>query len=408
MMSRKILITGCLNLLFTLYSFSQASVVWSELDTQDSRIPFARWMFLNEKYVYYFRHQSGSGDHLYLNLYNTATLKRVTQTELYPEFPKLKGRFGGMMPLKDKLLCFRYEYDNKSKGYVSYAKKITLDGELDQSETKVAVIQGKANATSFSYKTTRNEDKVLLLENTEVNDKNRTMVTLFDSNLKKNWNKTIPININKQRFKVKKYFIQKYIFTIDETVYLLVCFEKEDSSNQPRYFYNLYFFDPAKEELKEMPLEIDDKYISISFDLNMKNEAVVMGTYSNSPPQNEPFFNGNNMGLEKKKFSVAGIFYFNAKMNQINAKAILPFESSFLNTIDEDDLTKDKKEIYTLSFDGMYVDENMNGYLLGQQYYNVKPGLHSAEITHGYARDTYVVKVKNDGTLAWEKSIRKS
>jgi hypothetical protein len=122
-MNRKILIAACLNLLFILPSFSQSSVTWSELDTQDSRIPFARKMFLNEKYVYYFRHQSGSGDHLYLNVYDAATLKQTKQTELYPEFPKLQGSFGGMMLLKDKLLSFRYEYDNKSKGYVSYAKK---------------------------------------------------------------------------------------------------------------------------------------------------------------------------------------------------------------------------------------------------------------------------------------------
>jgi hypothetical protein len=402
-MVRKILITACLNLLVILPLFSQTTVTWSALDTQDKRAPLARKMFLNDKYAYYFVRQSAIGDHFYIDLFDASTLEKIKQIEVYPEFKLLQGKFGGIMMLKDKLLSY------KSKGYISYAKKITTAGDVDPSEVKVAVIEGKANATSFSYQTNRNYDKLLLMENTELkDDKNKTTMTLFDLNLKPIWSKTVPISIDNQRFKAKSYFVQKYVLTTEGNVYLLVGFKKEDSKDQYEYFYNLYFFDPNKEELKEMVLDIDDKkFISISFNLNMKNEVAVMGTYSENAIQKETFLSPNESGIYKKHFSIAGVFYFNAKMNKINAKTVHPFEPAFLSTMDEKALTKDKKEIYAFSFDGMYVDENMNGFLLGQQYYNVEPGPH-ANIAHGFSNDTYVIKIKNDGALDWEKSIRKS
>lgn len=422
----RIFIVILFNICLSAQLLSQASVkTWSDFQ-DDNKTVTPRTVMMNDKYIYFFSHPQGSGDHYYIEMFDQKSLKPIKKIELYPEFDVLPRGFAGVTLFKDKLICFRGAYNKKTERNIFYAKKISLEGEVDKKEIELSNIEapmGKSNPGYFSYKTSQNEDKILVIEHIKVEEhKTNVNITQFDADLNKLWKRTVPFNSNSQRFKIKDSEITRSVVSSDGGVHMLRRFQKEGDKKElkdhPKYFYNLYTCHSATDSMKETPLNFDDKFLDVGLGINDSHDLCITGTYSEKESKSM------NQGRSKKDFSIEGVFYvrIDSKSDKILASTIHEFTPEFLQSFETADLTDNKKGIYCFDLNDLKILDDGSVIISGQQYYYSLAGEigmgapigggaamgGAYTVAQAYAHDIYAVKINNDGALGWERLIKKS
>lgn len=379
-------------------AFSQTTVTWTDLITNDRESNISKKFYATEKYVYYFTHPRGDGDHFYLDAYDASSLKPAKRIEMWPELERLDSRYYGVRIINHQLVCLRYKYDGKLKGYVLFGKAISEEGEPSP-EVKLAVIDGGRDAT-FNVVASDDSDFMVLMEkNPKDNQEAMTTITLFDAKLNVIVRKVVPLSSKNQRFKSKDFFIGKIEAVNQNAIYFMVGFKKEKAKDEPDEFFNVYRFDPEKESLNEIKVDVDEKYLHPDFKVNENGNLVVTGTYSEGDI---------NPDRSKKEYSIAGTFYYRTdiKSSTHTVKKVNPFGTEFLSSFDRSDLTNDEKEVYTLSFDDAVFNSDNSVAIVGQQSYRIR-NQDTGQNQH-YADNMFVVTYDSVGGLVFEKAIQKS
>ncbi|MDF2437564.1 MAG: hypothetical protein K0Q95_1940 [Bacteroidota bacterium] len=419
---KKCLVIMLLVFYWTVPLLAQVSVTWSDFQ-DDAKSAHPRKVLSNDKYIYFFIHPQRGGDHRYIEIFDKSTLKLIKKIELYPEFDVLPRGFSGVSLFKDHLISFRSFYDRKAGRNIFYAKKISLDGDVDKKELEIGNIEapmGKSDPGSFSYALSPDEDELIITENIKLaEDSTVSYITSYNSDFKKSWRKEISLNKNRQRFKVKDCGISKTLVSSNGDVYLLGWFKKSGTKNelknQPENFYNVYLCHSGPDAPKQLPLDHDDKYLNIVFGINDSDKLVVTGTYSEKESKT------HSDGRNKKDFSIEGVFYIliDTKNARIVASTMHPFTPEFLSLFENSDLTENNKGIYCFDLNHHTVAEDGSVVISGQQYYysaasqsgGSAPGVGAADAynsANASANDIYAVKINNDGAVAWERLIKTS
>lgn len=393
--------------------FSQVSVTWSDFQ-DDHKCATPKRVMMNEKYIYFYYHPQGKGDHYYIQIFDQLSFKFIKQIELYPEFDALPRGFSGVTLFKDHIISFRSFYDRKADKNIFYAKKVTLEGDVDKNEIEIGNIEapmGKSDPGSFLYGLSPDEDELIITENIKLaEDSTNVRITSYTSEFKKAWSKDVPLNKNNQRFKVKDCGISMTLVSPKGDVYLLAWYKKSGTKDElkehPKYFYNAYVCHSASDAPKQIPLNLDDKYLDVGLGMDKFQDLVVAGTYSDNEPER------NKGGRGKKDFSIEGTFYIriDSGSDKIVASDLHAFSSDFLNSFEEADRTKNQKGIYCFDLNYLNIGEDGSAVISGQKYYYsaAQQTGDAYTVAQAYAQDIFAMKLKNDGAVAWERLIKKS
>ncbi len=241
----------------------------------------------------------------------------------------------------------------------------------------------------------------------------RFHLAVFDSQLKKQWEKDIKIALPPEQFSVQQVKVDNngvvYIIGIEYQ-------EKSDArisrrAGTPSFTYRIYRYAANGNDVTEIPIELKDKFITdVQVDAAPNGDFIAAGFYS-----------------EKGTFSVKGAFYIciDGKTRDIKAQKYSEFESDFVTqyfTAKEKNKQKkkeakgDEPELFDFEMDELLIRADGGATLIAEQFrtYTVcttttnANGTTSTTCTTYYVyNDIMVLSFEPDGSLAWKCKIPK-
>ena len=167
------------------------------------------------------------------------------------------------------------------------------------------------------------------------------------------------------------------------------------------YTYKVLTIEKEGEEIKEIDLKLDDKFITdITFKVNRKKQLTCAGYYS-----------------DRRSSSMKGSFFFtiDAASKEVITKGYKPFSKKFLAKLTSQRRARKGKELYQYYLDEIILRSDGGAVLIGEQYYVVTntyytgTGLNrTANTTYTYHyEDIIIININPDASIAWTANIPK-
>lgn len=203
-------------------------------------------------------------------------------------------------------------------------------------------------------------------------------------------------------YKDKYVDVSNYCVDENGKVFMLANVTKEKSERErkkPRYSYNLISYDPRTSKLHELPITLDNRYISdISFGIMPKGNIVISGFFSNES------YDG-----------VAGIFYLSVdkEKDEILLKGSKDFSSEFLSEFMSEKRAKKRRELFKYKIDHLIAQTDGGLYMIAEQYYVVvvtqcNPKGGCTTTYNYYYNDIIVANINIDASVEWIRKIPKA
>lgn len=253
---------------------------------------------------------------------------------------------------------------------------------------------GAAQGDNDSFgEVTFSKDKNFMAFNFDIKDKDNEVhrIYVFNKNFEKVYEKEFTKNIK------DKYFEYENV-TVDDTngtVYFLGKTFKGESKRKKKkgkinYHYELYKI--SKEEQKMISFETDEHFVASLTTVKAGSFLSCVGFYS-----------------EKKESRYKGVIRYNINTADfmLKEKSFQPFTEQFI--IDKYGKKKDK-ELSSLRYRGIFIDENTGDIVLNAEEYFVTRRMNmnmGSTSTYYHYNDIVSIKIDAKGTLEWARNINK-
>lgn len=326
--------------------------------------------------------------------------------------------------MEGNFYLFSIETDKKALTTTLFYQKVdkkTLVAEEDPHPMIVTKMASKRDVYGhFSHNISPRESKLLYysrdgekLANDEIADDSRFQLTVFDSKMGKVWAKEVKIPLGPDQFSVEQVKVDD-----EGTVYIIGIEYQEKSlaresrrEGNPTFKYHIYRYSNKGTEVLDMPIELQDKFITdVQIDGAPNGDLVAAGFYS-----------------DKGTYSVKGAFYIriDGKTRQVITQNTSVFEQDFITEYftEKEKKKSDKKEakgqeqeLYSFSMDELLIRADGGVTLIAEQYrsYTVctttttaNGGTTTTCHTHYIYNDLMVLTFNADGSLAWKCKVPK-
>jgi hypothetical protein len=298
------------------------------------------------------------------------------------------------------------------EGAIRELNKITFPGRRSMNRTM-------AYGSFWQVIVSEDETKVMMMRPKEREEAalptsyEEIIVEVYDDQLKKLWEKNITFPRPRNTFSIQNKRIED-----DGTIYIRgieiqARSEARQSrrSGKPDYQYYIYRLAENGADLTEIPLTLEDKFITdVTASTTSNGDIVLAGFYS-----------------EKGTFSIKGVFYqrINGQTEEVLIRKITEFDKAFITQYaSERDLRQmekrerrgDEPELFEFDMDNFLLREDGGGTLVAEQYFvyiepqtSIGPNgqIITSTIDHYFYNDILVLNFNAVGDLVWKCKIPK-
>jgi hypothetical protein len=339
--------------------------------------------------------------------------------------------YSGCSMLNGNLYMFSTSKDSHANTCTFYSQKVTTSSLTFDTPKAIGTAtypnrRGLMHSLAFGVSFFRNispDESHMLLYNTDMSkdegdaDPTDTKfhMTVFDSEMKKEWEKDVRIPFAPGLFSVEQIKISDkgdiYIIGIEYQEKSEARFSRREG--QPTYTYHLYRYSNKGNDVLEMPVDLKGKFITdVQMDGAPNGDIIASGFYS-----------------DKGSFSIKGAFYMaiDAKTQQVKVQQMSEFGSDFITQYySEKEKKKEKKkeekngeepELYQFRLDNLLIHEDGGVTLLAEQFF-IDVRTYTTYDAQSHTTRTYSVYYYNyndilvmsfdkTGMLTWKTKIPK-
>jgi hypothetical protein len=318
---------------------------------------------------------------------------------------------------------------NKMTLFVQAVSKTTLTPDKQKTEiasstfaSRRGLMQSMVYSSGlFSHTLSPDEMHLLVYSSDMGKDENGDAPTdtkfhlgIFDSKMGKQWEKDVKLPFAPGVFSVEQIKIDDY-----GNVYIIGIEYEEKSdarvsrrAGKPTYTYHLYRYSSNGNDVLEMPVDLNGKFITdLQVDGAPNGDIIASGFYS-----------------EKGSFSIKGAFYMaiDATTHEVKIQKLSEFETDFITQyFSEKEKKKEKKqedkgkepELYQFRLDELLIREDGGITLIAEQYFvdvsyytTYDPNTHMTTthtIYYYNYNDILVMSFNKSGELDWKTKIPK-
>lgn len=311
-------------------------------------------------------------------------------------------QFESIIYIKDKFFLFTSEFNKENEQIQIFCTMLDNEGkkQYDRALVHYILSEGRTNSPQFGHTLSPDSTKILLYFDPPFERKSTEALSFkcYSHELEMLWEKEILLPYTQDIVQVRSFMLDNA-----SNVYMMSGKNPSKSGNQWQKpqggRYVVFFYNAKENKLKEYDLSLKDKQVmSVIFQLNKNDEAIIAGYYSND-----------------YKFSAAGTFLFSigAAGTAVKTASFMPFSKEFLSKLLR---TKDvEKEAALPDFylDHMVFGSDESILLVGEQYYaseyiitDPTTGRQTIEYRYNFD-DIIVTKLEPSGRHGWNAKIPK-
>ncbi len=311
-------------------------------------------------------------------------------------------QFENLIHLKDKFLLFTSIFNKENEQLQVFCTMLDDKGQklYDPALVHYILSEGRTNAPAFGIVLSPDSTRLLLYFDPPFERKSSEALSFkcYSTDLEMIWEKEIllPYTLD---------IVQVHSFMLDNSsnVYMMSGRNPSKSGRQWQKpqggRYVVFFYNATDNKLKEYDLSLKDKQVmSVIFQLNKNQEAVIAGYYSND-----------------YKFSAAGTFLFTvgAFGTAVKTASFMPFAKEFLSKLLRRKEVESEAALPDFYLDHMVFDQDDSIILIGEQYYaseyvitDPTTGRQTIEYRYNFD-DIIVTKLESTGRHGWNVKIPK-
>lgn len=358
----------------------------------------------DESGFYATKNLSYESDEFILEKYSLDSLKRISKLTI--SLPVMSGKtmnFEEIFFIQNKFYLFSSFYNSSNQYLEAYCSVMDVNGQwIDLPYKLDELFIKKRNSGFFEFTLSNDKTKILVYHDSPFEKKSNESFSfkVYDQKLDLIWKKHLELPYSQAAFEINDYLIDN-----SGNIYMISGIKSDKKQHDKNWNshreknYVLLTYDWQQNKLKEFDIALQDKWImSLTFGMSPEGNLAIGGFYS-----------------KDQQFTIGGTFFFSldGKTKKALASGLMSFDSEFLRQFMSEKKLDQGKELTDFYFDEMIIHDDGSLVMVAEQYFVTEhvvtdpyTGVRTVSYFHNYY-DIIVIKVNNDGTIAWANRIPK-